>query len=792
MLFHFLRTTFRSLLSNKAYSLLNIFGLALGIACAGLIFLWVENETGFDNVNIKKDHLYMAMDTWHFAGHYSTYGRTAGPLGAAMKAEIPGVYNTCRISGDPEDKLFTIGDKMMYTPGVFADSTIFSMLTLPFVEGSAADAFSQPYSMVITESTAKKFFGSAKNIIGRTLNIDHKQNFTLTGVIRDFPRNSTLRFDWVAPFAVFLKDNTRLNYWQSNSIVTLVELNPQADLRAINTQLYRFIATKLSDSAVRTSLFPMKDWHLRWSFEDGKQTGGGRIVYVRLFTIIAWIILLLACINFMNLATARSTQRAKEVGVRKVLGSGRSRLIRQFLGEAMIMSLLSVFAAVLMMLLALPAFNLLMAEDLSLQLNNPMHIVVLAVITLICGLLAGSYPAIYLSSFNPVFVLKGLKLKTSSASLIRRVLVVFQFGVSIVLIISTVIIYQQIRHLQDRDLGYDRSNLIVVPVQGAITRQFDAVKSDLLSAGLVQNAALADYEPIYNGQNNDDYTWKGKDPRTKFLISNRGVSPGLLGTFGIQLLQGRDFHNDPGTETSSIIISESLAKMMNSKNPVGETIIEGERNYQIVGVIRDLVYGDMFGAPSDPLIFFCTQRSTTGDNGLMYLRLKNQISPEASLVKIGGIIRKIEPSYPFTYQFVDDEVNEFFSAERMTSILSRIFAGLAIAISCLGLFGLAAYTAERRTKEMGIRKVLGASASELAVLLSKDFIRLILVSALIAFPISWYAMNAWLHNYAYRIAINWWVFAAAAGASLLIALVTICYQSVKTAIANPVKGLRAE
>jgi putative ABC transport system permease protein len=792
MLIHFLRTTFRNLLSNKAYSLLNIFGLALGVACAGLIFLWVENETGFDSVNIKKDRLYMAMDTWQFAGHYSTYGRTAGPLGGAMKAEIPGVYNACRISGDPDDKLFTIGDRMMYAPGVFADSTVFSMLTLPLTEGNAKDAFREPYSIVITESTAKKFFGSAKNIIGRTLNIDHKQNFTLTGVIQDFPSNATLRFDWIAPFAVFLKDNPRLNFWQSNSIVTLVELNDQADLRAINKQLYHFIATKLSDSTVRTSLFPMKDWHLRWSFEDGKQTGGGRIIYVRLFTTIAWIILLLACINFMNLATARSAQRAKEVGVRKVLGSGRSRLIRQFIGEAMIMSLLSVLAAVLMMTLALPAFNLLMAEDLSLHLSDPMHLAALVGLILACGLLAGSYPAIYLSSFNPVFVLKGLKLKTSSASLIRRVLVVFQFAISIVLIISTVIIYQQIRHLQDRDLGYDRSNLVVVPVQGGITRQVDAVKTDLVSAGLVQNAALADYEPIYNGQNNDDYTWKGKDPQAKILISNRGVSPGLLGTFGIQLLQGRDFHADPTTETSSIIISESLAKMMNSKNPLGQTITEGSRNYQIVGVIRDLVYGDMFGAPSDPLIFFCIQQSDGGDDGLLYLRLKKTTDPEAALEKIGGIIRKAEPSYPFSYRFVDDEVNEFFSAERMTNILSRIFAGLAIAISCLGLFGLAAYTAERRTKEMGIRKVLGASAGELAILLSKDFVRLILLSALIAFPLAWYAMNAWLHNYAYRIGISWWVFVSAAGAALLIALMTICYQSVKTAIANPVKGLRAE
>jgi putative ABC transport system permease protein len=787
-----LRTAGRNILYNKDFSILNIFGLALGVACAGLIFLWVENETGFDSVNVKKDRLYMAMNTWHFDGRYNTYGTTAGPLAASIKAEMPGIANTCRYSGDPENVLFTIGDRAMYASGVYADSALLSMLTLPFLQGNARDAFRQPYSIVITEATAKKFFGNTKNYIGRNVNINRKKNFIVTGVIRDFPRNTTLQFEWVAPFEVFLKDNPRLNYWQSNSIITLIELNDHANVDAISRQLYRFIATKMSDTTVRTSLFAMEDWHLRWRFEDGKQTGSGLIEYVRMFTIIAWIILLLACINFMNLATARTGKRAKEVGVRKVLGSSRNGLIRHFMAEAMLMSLFAVIIAIAMMLLALPAFNELTQKDLSLQLIHPRHLAALAAIIVICGLLAGSYPAIYLSSFNPVFVLKGQKLKTSSASLVRRGLVVFQFAASIVLIISTVIIYQQIRHLQNRDLGYDRTNLIVVPAQGEMTRQFDAVKQDLLNTGLVESAALADYEPIYSGQNNDDYTWKGKDPQSKVLISNRRVSPELLGTFGIHVIEGRNFHADVATESINIIISESLAKMLKAKNVVGETISEDGIDYQIIGVIKDLVYGDMFGTQSDPVIFFCTQKSNYGDNGLLYVRMKKQSNPAQALEEISALLRKVDPSYPFIYQFVDDEINRLFLSERMTGILSRIFAGLAIAISCLGLFGLAAYTTEQRKKEMGIRKVLGATMMQVTSRLSGDFVRLIIISAGIAFPVAWYGMVAWLRNYAYRVTIDWWVFVAAGAAALFIALLTISYQTIRTGFVNPTDSLRGE
>ncbi len=786
---NFFKTTVRTLLKNKTYSFLNIFGLAIGIACTGLIFLWVENEVNYDNVNAKKDRLYMVLNNWPFAEHYSTYESTPGPLAAAMKAEIPGIANTCRYTDGQNNLLFKIGDKSMYAGGTYADSSVFSMLTMPFVQGNAKDAFRQLYSLVITEKTAKKFFGNEKNVIGKTVKIDNKQDYVITGVIKDFPDNTSLQFEWLAPFEVHFKQNPWLSNWQANSILTLVELDGKANIASVSKQLHGFIKKRAPNSIVSSILFSMNDWHLRWDFENGKQTGKGRIQYVHMFTLIAWIILFLACINFMNLATSRSEKRAREVGVRKVLGSGKNRLITQFMGEALFMSLLAVITAIIIMMLVLPAFNTLSEKDLSLDLNNPVHILSLFAITVICGVVAGSYPSLYLSSFNPVFVLKGLKLKSGSAGFIRKGLVVLQFTISIVLIISTVIIYQQIQHVKNRELGYNKDNLIVMDATGDMGKNFNGIKQHLFNTGVVENAALTDHETIYGGNNSDDYTWKGKDASSKIIISNRGVSPELLSTCGIKIIQGRDFNADPSTDTTSIIINETLAKMMNMQNVIGQVIHEDTSNYKIVGVTQDFVYGDMYGKP-DPLIFFCQNHYEYANT--LYVRIKNQRDPEQAIAKIGAVIKKDNPAYPFDYKFVDDEFNRMFQSEMLVSKLSRVFAALAIIISCLGLFGLAAYTAERRTKEIGIRKVLGASVAGLAGLLSKDFIKLVFVSSVLAFPLAWYAMNAWLQNYAYRITISWWVFVAAGVTAMLIALITISFQAIKAAVSNPVKNLRTE
>ncbi len=789
------KSTFRSLRRNKSYSFLNILGLAIGIACAGLIFLWVENEISYDDVNLKKDRLYMVLNNWPFSEHFSTYESTPGLMGPAMKAEIPGIANTARFTESPSNLLIRIGNRSVYSVGRYADSSLFDMLTIPFLQGNPKEAFREPYSMVITEKTAKKFFpdysgkSNAVNILGRTVRVDNKQDYVVKGLVKDFPENSSLQFEWVAPFDIFYKQNPWLSNWDSNGILTIAELDKTTQPEAVNKQLYGFIKKRVPHSIVSSFLFGMKDWQLRWNFENGKQTGKGRIQYVNMFSLVAWIILFLACINFMNLATARSEKRAREVGVRKVLGSGKKRLIFQFIMEAVFMSFLSVIVGIILMVLVLPAFNTLAQKNLSLNLTNPEHILALVTVTFICGVVAGSYPSLYLSSFNPVFVLKGIKLKGSSAGLIRKGLVVTQFTVSIVLIISTIIIFQQIQHVKNRELGYNKDNLLVMDVQGDMGTHFSAIKQDLMSIGAIENVALTDHETIYGGNNSNGYTWNGKDPNASIIISQRYISPELLSTCGIKIIQGRDFNADPATDSMNIIITQGLAKLMNTENPIGSIIRQDTSNYRVVGIVKDFIYGNMSGKP-DPLIFFCNPHNEYASS--MYVRIRKEENIEKTIAQIETVMKKDNPVYPFQFKFVDDEFNQMFLSEMLVSKLSRVFAALAIVISCLGLFGLAAYTAERRTKEIGIRKVLGASVSNLAGLLSGEFMKLIAVSTLLAFPIAWYAMQSWLQNYDYHTTINWWVFVLAGFTAMAIAMITISYQTIRASVVNPVNSLRSE
>jgi ABC-type lipoprotein release transport system permease subunit len=566
-------------------------------------------------------------------------------------------------------------------------------------------------------------------------------------------------------------------------------LDGKTNPSAVNRQLEHFIKKRVPNTIASSFLFPMKDWHLRWNFENGKPTGKGRIQYVHMFTLIAWIILFLACINFMNLATARSEKRAKEVGVRKVLGSGRKRLIFQFISESLGLAFLAVFVGIILMALALPSFNILAQKTLSLNLTSPVHLLVLIAIAMVCGLVAGSYPSLYLSSFNPVLVLKATRTKGGSAGLIRKILVVTQFSVSIVFIITTIIVFQQIQHVKNRDLGYRKDNLLVMNVQGEMGKHFNAIKQDLLNTGIVENTALTDHETIYGGNNSNDFNWSGKDPNAQIIISRRVVSPELLSTCGIPVIQGRDFYPSAATDSLNIIITESLAKLMNTPNPIGSIIHEGKTSYRVIGLVKDFIYGNMYGEP-DPLIFFCTPQYA--DETSMYVRIKKGADPDQAIDHIRAIMKKDNPVYPFQYKFVDDEFNQLFLTEMLVSRLSRVFAFLAICISCLGLFGLASYTAERRTKEIGIRKVLGASVLALAGLLSTEFLQLIAISSLLAFPIAWFVMRGWLQNYPYHISIHWWVFAVAGLAALAVAMITISYQTIKAAVLNPATSLRAE
>ncbi len=801
MLKNFLKTTIRNLWKNKTYSFLNIFGLAVGIACAGLIFLWVEDELNWDNNNVKKDRLYQLEVNMTSGGNNFTMPSTPRPMAGAMQTEIPGIVNTARISDQDERLLFNIENKSLYTTGRFADAALFSMFSFKFIQGNSKNPFPQLYSLVITESAAKKLFGEEKNVIGKTIQVNNKQDYIISGVVKDLPKNSTLQFEWLAPYEItnaeILAKGGKSDAldWGSYGPLTYIDLDKNANLNIINKQLKNFIHHKSSDQKSETFLFPMSQWHLYNEFANGKQTGGGGITQVRLLSVIAWVILLIACINFMNLATANSHKRAREIGVRKVLGAGKKKLIVQFIGEALFMSAIAAVIAIIIISFSLPAFNGLMQKQLSLHLENPVHITGLLIIAIICGLIAGSYPSIYLSSFNPVLVLKGLKMKTGSAVFIRKGLVVFQFAVSVVFIISTIIVYLQIQHVKNRNLGFNKNNLIEINPEHDISNIFPLIKDDLLATGVLQDVALADHSTLYGGDTDDRFKWQGKSSDNEISIAHRNVSPEFIGTSGMQIIDGRDFGKNASSENSNVIINESMAKMMGKESAVGK-IIQSPRsnpegvftNMTVIGVVNDYVYGNIYGK-ADPLIIFCKPPEY---QNFLYLRTKPQSHVEQVLVEIEEVMKKDNASYPLEYKFVDDQFNQMFFNETQISKVSGVFAALAIIISCLGLFGLATYTAQRRIKEIGIRKVLGASVTGLAGLLSKDFLQLIIIACLIAFPVSWWIMHNWLQNYEYRIIISWWIFFIAGIVAILIALVTISFQAIKAALSNPLKSLRTE
>jgi len=786
MIKNYFKTTFRSLMKNRAYSFLNIAGLAIGIACASLIFLWVQDELTFNHNFSKRDNLYTIYENQTYEGKISTFHATPGPMAQVLKAEIPGIKNAARSAGTG-DQLFALGDKTINEAGDYVDPSMFSLLELPFVYGSATNAFQQLHSLVINETMSKKFFGDI-NPIGKALKVNNEQNFIITGVFKDLPKNSTFQFHWLAPMENIAHKQPWMTDWSANWARTYVQLEQSANLKSVNDKLYHYLNTKKKGNTTLCFLFSMNDWNLHDNFVGGKMEGG-RIQYVKLFSFIAWIILLIACINFMNLATARSEQRAKEVGVRKVMGAGKGKLVGQFIGEAVVVSFIAVFVAVALIYAALPSFNNLVEKQLSVDIFAPAHLIYFLVIGAFTGLLAGSYPAFYLSSFNPIAVLKNIKLKASAGSaFIRQSLVVIQFSVSIILIIGTIIIYQQIQHVKSRELGFKKNKLVYLYMQGKQNERFNSFYNDLKQSGVVEDAAISDYPALQIGNNTDNYSWNGKDATKNPLISWEGVSPQFISTMGMKLVAGRDFYAKASVDSNNVIINEAFAKQMGKEGRVGGIIRDGgKKAYTVTGIVKDFLYNDMYAAGA-PLLLYCHPANTN----VLSIRFKQGANLNEALEKAGNVIKADNPGYPFDYKFTDDDFNQLFKTETLTGKLAGVFAGLAIIISCLGLFGLAAYTAERRIKEIGIRKVLGASVSGLAGLLSRDFLKLVGLSCIIAFPSAWWALNNWLQNYQYRVNIHWWVFGSAGLMALTIALTTVSFQAVKAALMNPVKSLRSE
>jgi len=790
MFINYLKTTIRAIRKSPIFGLLNIAGLALGIASAAMIFLWVEDEFGFDHSVAKRNVLYSIRMNIDYSGRIESFTAVPGPMSEAIRGTIPGVVNNSRVGFARE--LFGLNDKTTYEFGFYVDTSFFSMVQPSFIRGSAA-GFNNPHSLVLSETMAKKFFGEA-DPVGKTLRVTNQDDYTVIGVVKDAPQNVSLRFGWLAPVRNFFEKNTWLNYWGTWGISTLVELKPGASVNTVNQQLAALLRPKNKIYAnADCFLWSMNDWHLYDNYTNGKPDGGA-IRFVKLFTTIACIILFLACINFMNLSTARAGQRIKEIGVRKTLGALKKGLIGQFMLESLLMSFVAVLLAILLIYLFLPGFNVLFDKQLRFDVFTPTHLYGLLALGVFCGLIAGVYPAFYLSSFDPVAVLKGQRigLKTG-AGFVRKGLVVVQFTVSVALIICTVIIYQQVQHIKDRDLGYNKQNLLFMDIRGAAVEHFGALKAELLQTGVVENAALSASPPLemWSTLPSSRFTWTGSDPENEIKVHWEAASPEYISTMKLQLKEGRDFRTDILADSGNVIINESMAKLMGKAGRVGGVLTySGKYVYHVIGIVKNYLFNNMYESVA-PLMLSCDPE-TKGNYGFLSIRLKPGDRLSSRLEKVEAVFKANNPGYPFEYQFVDERFDRLFHTETRLGQLAGVFAGLAILISCLGLFGLAAYTAERRTKELGIRKVLGASVTNLTTLLSKEFLQLVIISCVIAFPLAWWVMSNWLADYAYRTVIHWWVFGLAGIIALLIAMLTVSSQAIKAALSNPVETLRAE
>ena len=787
---NYLLAAFRNLRKNRGFSLLNILGLAVGIGCAGLILLWVENEVTYDHAVPDHDRVYRVLERQLHDGKFGTFMATPGPLGPALATDVPGVLKVARTTNNTQLKEdFGVGDKVITEQGNYGDSSLLSMLNIQFVYGGAAHAFDELHSVVISESMAEKLF-STGDVVGKTVAVDHKDNYTITGVFKDMPGNSTVRFNWLEPIANFEAMVPWSKNWGANGFATYVELQPRTVPSTVDRQLQHFLATKKDGVKSECFLFPMDSWHLYSHFTEGRPDGKGDIKYVRLFFLIALIILTIACINFMNLSTAKSAERAKEVGVRKVIGAGRGKLIWQFIGESLVLSFVSALLAVGIIYAVLPAFSQLVGKPLTMGLTEPLHIGVLVGIALLTGIVAGSYPAFYLSSFKPILVLNKTRLQAGNwAAFIRKGLVVAQFSISILLIICTTIVYQQINYTRTRDWGFDKNGLLITKAQGNIQPHFEAIRSDLMRTGVVENAALSMGSVLNMGWwSTDDYQWPGKPEGKNVDIENEQVTAGFFETTGMTIVAGRGFRSDTHAEDNNIVINESMAKLIGGYAKPGAVIHMEQRALTIIGIVHDYVYDNAYAASAGPVVIY---GEPDGAN-YMTMRIKPGGDLAGAIAKISDVMKAVNPGYPFEVQFMDEQFDRLFQTETLTGKLAGIFTVLAIFISCLGLFGLAAYSASRRAKEIGIRKVLGASTTGLAALLSRDFLKWVIVSCVLAFPLGWWLMSGWLQDYSYRTAMHWWVFGGAGIVALGIALITVSLQAIRAALANPVRSLRSE
>jgi putative ABC transport system permease protein len=786
---NYFKIAFRNLWKNKAFSFINIAGLAVGMASAILILLWIQNEMSHDHFHEKADRIYTLNNRDKFNGDLWAWSWTPKILGPTVKQDYPEVEDAVRTNNGTF--LLSVGDKHLNAQGYFTDTGFLSMFSFPLVNGNISTALNSINKIVITQEFSKKLFGN-DNAMGKMIKIDSTDNFTVSGVLKDLPNNTKFDFEYLLPWSYMSKIGYDDSSWGNNSVQTYVLLKNNVSQKTFDAKIRNITIdhTKNTGDQSTTQVFTQKlsDQWLYSKSENGQYVGG-RIETVKLFAIIAAFILLIACINFMNLSTARSEKRAKEVGIRKAVGAQKRLLVIQFIGESIILAFIAFILAVLVVELSLPGFNDLVDKKLYIDWSNVSYWLFAIGFILFTGVLAGSYPAFYLSSYKPVKVLKGTFKAGQALITPRKVLVVLQFTFAIALIICTIIVERQIQYAESRDSGYVRDKLVYTFIQGDVSKHYDLIRNELIAGGAAVSVTKS-MSPITQRYSDGwGWSWPGAtedDKKTDFV--RMASDADFAKTLGVEILQGRDIDiYKYATDSTAMMLNQSAVKIMRLKNPVGAVVEADGRQWHVVGVVKDFIYESPYEKVEQLAIFGPKSWFTT-----IHFKLNPANSTQKDLQLAETVFKKYNPQYPVTFNFADESYALKFEEEKRTGTLAALFAGLTIFISCLGLFGLATYMAENRIKEIGVRKVLGASVIGITSLLSKDFLKLVIISLLVATPIAWWAMYTWLKTYTYHIPVEWWVFVLAGLLSIAIALLTVSYQSIKAAIANPAKSLRTE
>jgi putative ABC transport system permease protein len=784
---HNVLISLRSFRRYKMSFIVNVAGLSTGFTCVLLIALWISDELAMDQFHVNKDRLYQYCENVEQKGQIITRVSTSGPTAAALAAEFPEVEMAVITKLEwIQTAVLTAGETNVKAKELHAGTDFFRMFSFPLIEGNPSTVLSDKKYIIISESMAIALFGTKANLLGKTVKVNHNHEYEISGIMKDVGSDASVRFDFVNHFEVFREGNDWLETWFSTAPQTHVLLREGADVDELNKKIAGLVKAKTDGKHAHRTGFLRKhsDAYLHGRYQDGKLVGG-RIEYVQLFGVIALFILLIACINFMNLSTARASRRAKEVGVKKVIGARQGSLVSQYLAESTLVALFSLAIAMVLAWVLLPQFNLITGKNLTLTLNSAL-LPYLPVIVILTGLLAGSYPALYLTKFKPVTILKGKLDGMMGEVLVRKGLVIFQFTLSIVLIVSVLVVYQQIQFIQSKNLGYNRDNVLILNREGALWQKQDAFIAEVKRIPGVINVAASGHDMTGHNGGTGDVVWPGKDPDDRTEFERFPGDFNLIDLLGMEIKEGRNFSPDNEGDRWAVIFNEAAIRFMGLKDPVGQTLKVMNADLKVIGVVRDFNF-ETFRDAVKPAVFFIKPEWT----GNILIRLE-QGKEQETLSRLEKFYATFNPGFPFAYHFIDEDYQKMYTAETRVAKLSGYFAGLAIVISCLGLFGLAAFTAERRIKEIGIRKVMGSTSTGIVYLLSVDLIRMVLAAMIIGLPFSAWLATQWLNGFAFRIELAWWIFVASGLAALMIAWITVAVQTMKAAAVNPVECLRSE